>query len=107
MRSISRSIAGIYGPEVSDLLITSRIAHRSALTASLQIDGGMFMHDVLDNGTMVQCVASKVTDEDWDPKEWKRDLDREALENAFASWTNSPIVKNMIEVGTSTNSGVQ
>lgn len=57
------------------------------------------MHDVLDNGKMVQCVASKVTDEDWDPKEWKRDLGREALEGAFGSWTNSPIVKNMIKVG--------
>ncbi|TVY43694.1 6-methylsalicylic acid decarboxylase [Lachnellula occidentalis] len=61
-------------------------------------DGGMFMHDVLDNGKTVQCVASKVTNEDWNPKEWKRDLDRDALENAFASWTNSPIVKNMIEL---------
>lgn len=61
-------------------------------------EGGFIMHDVLDNEKTVQCVASVVTDEEWEPDEWKRDLNRSMLEETFSSWTNSPIVKGMIEV---------
>jgi salicylate hydroxylase len=61
-------------------------------------DGGFFMHDVLDNGESVQCVSSAMTDREWSPDEWKIDLDRKALEDSFASWTNSPISGGMIEV---------
>ncbi|KAF4624981.1 hypothetical protein G7Y89_g13187 [Cudoniella acicularis] len=60
-------------------------------------DGGFFMHDVLDNGETVQCVASVMTSS-WDPSEWKRDLDREMLEEAFKSWSNGPIASGMINL---------
>lgn len=60
-------------------------------------DGGFIMHDVLDNGETVQCVAAAVS-EDWDPAQWKKDLDRKKLEDAFSSWTNSPVVEGMITV---------
>ena len=61
-------------------------------------DGGFFMHDVLDNGESVQCIASATTDKEWSPDEWKIDLDHKTLEDSFASWTNSPISGGMIEV---------
>jgi salicylate hydroxylase len=61
-------------------------------------DGGFFLHDVLDNGKTLQVVASRITDESWNPSEWKRDLDRKTLEEAFSGWTNSPIANSMIEV---------
>ena len=40
-------------------------------------DGGFMMHDILDDGKTVQCVGAVLTDESWDPKEWKKPLDRE------------------------------
>jgi len=61
-------------------------------------DGGYLMHDVLDNGETVQCVSSMMTDEIWNPGEWKRDLDRKGLKDAFSKWTNSPIVKGMVQL---------
>ncbi|KAI9643962.1 hypothetical protein NHQ30_007313 [Ciborinia camelliae] len=63
-------------------------------------DGGFFMHDVLDGGKTVQCVASVMTSPSstWDEANWKKDLDRSALEATFKSWTNSPISKPMVEL---------
>jgi salicylate hydroxylase len=60
-------------------------------------DGGFIMHDVLDGGETVQCVAA-VVGEDWDASEWKRGLDRKGLEGVFESWTGSPVVGGMITV---------
>jgi salicylate hydroxylase len=60
-------------------------------------DGGMFLHGIVNNGELVQCIAA-VADEDWSPAEWKRDLDKNTLKKFFAHWTNSPIAKGMIEV---------
>ncbi|PSN69351.1 salicylate hydroxylase [Corynespora cassiicola Philippines] len=60
-------------------------------------DGGFFMHDVLDGGETVQCVACQVIDETWGENEWKRDLDRAALEKAVANWTDTPIKRNLVE----------
>jgi salicylate hydroxylase len=68
-------------------------------------NGGFFMHDVLDNGQTIQCVASVMTDEEWHPDSWKRDIDRRTLEETFATWTNSPVVKGMIEVSFTIRSG--
>lgn len=61
-------------------------------------DGSFFMHDCLDNGETIQCVASVMTNEDWDTNEWKRKLDRKILEEGFAPWTNSTIKDGMIDV---------
>lgn len=60
-------------------------------------DSGFLMHDWLDDGKTVQCVMSML-DEHWSPSEWKRDLDRGTLEGAFSRWSNSPVIKGMIEV---------
>ena len=61
-------------------------------------EGGFFMHDVLDNGTSVQCVSSAMASK-WGADEWKRELDQKTLEDSFADWTNSPIAPGMIKVG--------
>ncbi|KAF2194151.1 FAD/NAD(P)-binding domain-containing protein [Zopfia rhizophila CBS 207.26] len=60
-------------------------------------DGGFFMHDVLDGGETVQCVVCGVMDEEWGEDEWKRELDRRALEKAVVKWTDTPIKRGMIE----------
>lgn len=59
-------------------------------------DRGFIMHDILDDGKMVQCVGCCV-ETDATP-ERKRPLDRESLEKYFASWLDGPIAKNMIDV---------
>jgi len=61
-------------------------------------EGGFFMHDVLDNGETVQGVLCGVMDETWGEDEWKRDLDRSALEKICEKWTDTPIKRGMIEV---------
>lgn len=61
-------------------------------------DGGFMMHDVLDNGRTVQCIAAVLTDGDWDPNEWKKPLDREMLEASFATWKDGPITQGVINV---------
>jgi salicylate hydroxylase len=60
-------------------------------------NGGFLMHDVLDSGDTVQCVASVMKD-NWDLTDWSRELDEAKLEEAFGGWTNSPIAKGMIKV---------
>ena len=69
-------------------------------------DGGFFMHDVLDGGKTVQCVACAQTDEEWGEDEWRRELNREKLEETFSKWTDSAIKRGMIEV-TSTQAGTE
>lgn len=63
-------------------------------------DGGFMMHDVLDNGKTVQCVAAVFVggNSGWDADEWKKPIDREILEEVFASWKDGPITRGMIEV---------
>lgn len=60
-------------------------------------EGRLFMHDVLDDGKTVQCVAA-VAEGTRGEDEWKRDLDRESLEESFEGCKNSPIASKMIEV---------
>ncbi|KAI1284787.1 salicylate hydroxylase [Xylaria sp. FL0933] len=61
-------------------------------------DGAFLMHDVLENGTMVQCVISGVEkDPAIDPKERKRALTRDGLRESLRSWLGGPIADGMIE----------
>lgn len=59
-------------------------------------DGGFIMHDILENGTMVQCVMSGV--EENPSQERKQPLTRDFLTSTFGSWLDGPIAKGMIEV---------
>jgi hypothetical protein len=38
----------------------------------------------------VQCFCGAMTDEDWDPNEWKRQIDRKQLENVFGELIDFP-----------------
>lgn len=59
-------------------------------------NGAFIMHDVLDNGTNVQCVISAVEKDH--PKDRKRALTREFLEDTMREWLDGPVGKGMIEV---------
>jgi len=63
-------------------------------------EGGFMMHDVLDNGETVQCVAAVFDQEgeDWNVDEWKKPVNRKRLEEAFAAWKDGPIANGMIDV---------
>jgi len=61
-------------------------------------DGGFFMHDVLDGGETVQCVVCGVMDGQWGEEEFSRPLDRQKLEKAFETWSDTPIKRGMVEV---------
>ncbi|KAI8954474.1 salicylate hydroxylase [Xylaria longipes] len=62
-------------------------------------DGAFLMHDVLESGTMVQCVISGVEkDPAIDPNERKRSLTRESLEESLRSWLGGPIADGMIDL---------
>lgn len=59
-------------------------------------NGAFIMHDVLENRTKVQCVISAVEHDP--PKDRKRSLTREFLENTMSGWLDGPIGKGMIDV---------
>ncbi|KAK5988398.1 6-methylsalicylic acid decarboxylase atA [Cladobotryum mycophilum] len=59
-------------------------------------DRGFIMHDVVDNGTMVQCVIAGVEGEP--AKDRHRDLTRDFLETELKSWLDGPIGRKMIDV---------
>lgn len=59
-------------------------------------NGAFIMHDVLENRTKVQCVISAV-EKDY-PKDRKRTLTREILEETLSEWLDGPVGKGMIEV---------
>lgn len=61
--------------------------------------GAFVMHDVLDNGTNVQCVISAVETDP--PKDRKRPLTREYLEKVLQPWLDGPVGKGMIDVSVS------
>lgn len=62
-------------------------------------NGAFIMHDVLENRTKVQCVISAIEKDP--PKDRKRPLDREFLENTMRDWLDGPIGKGMIDVSLS------
>lgn len=59
-------------------------------------NGAFIMHDVLDNGANVQCVISAIENDA--PKDRKRPLTREFLEQTLREWLSGPIGKGMIDV---------
>ncbi|KAI1085418.1 FAD/NAD(P)-binding domain-containing protein [Whalleya microplaca] len=59
-------------------------------------DGMFVLHDVLENGTMVQGVISAVEKDP--PANRKRPLTRELLTKAFESWPDGPISKGIIDL---------
>lgn len=59
-------------------------------------NGAFIMHDVLDNGTKVQCVISAIEKDH--PEDRKRPLSREFLEETLRDWLDGPVGKGMIEV---------
>ncbi|KAF2228799.1 FAD/NAD(P)-binding domain-containing protein [Viridothelium virens] len=59
-------------------------------------EGGLFMHDVLNDRKIVQCVGSSV---DRNPSsERRRSIDRQYLEHAFSTWLDGPVAGNMIDL---------
>ncbi|KAM3075728.1 hypothetical protein ACMFMG_007858 [Clarireedia jacksonii] len=64
-------------------------------------DGAMLMHDVLDNGQTVQCVAAIYSDTNRgfeNSNSWKTPIDRKKLEEALATWKNCPITQAMMDL---------
>lgn len=62
-------------------------------------DGGFIMHDVLDDGSMVQCIVCCLDDRPGSSVERKGILTREDLEESFATWlTGKGIARGMIDV---------
>lgn len=59
-------------------------------------NGAFIMHDVLENRTKVQCVVSAI--EKNHPKDRKRPLTREFLEETLHDWLDGPLGKGVIEV---------
>ncbi|KAI1379042.1 salicylate hydroxylase [Hypoxylon crocopeplum] len=62
-------------------------------------DGAFLMHDVIENGTMVQCVISGVEkDPSNNVNEREQPLTREYLEEGLKDWIDGPIAKGMIDL---------
>ena len=64
-------------------------------------DRGFMMHDVLDAGKTVQCVAAGVEQEKPEKQgsaDRKSRLTREGLEACFKEWLDGPIARPMIDV---------
>ncbi|KAI1424319.1 salicylate hydroxylase [Xylaria sp. FL1777] len=60
-------------------------------------DGGFMMHVVLENRTLVMCVAS-VLEKNPPEDAKKRPLTREILTGAFGTWADGPISQGMIKL---------
>ncbi|KAI2638331.1 salicylate hydroxylase [Xylaria nigripes] len=63
-------------------------------------DDAFLMHDVLENGTMVQCVISAVERSPTNNR--KRPLGREILTQTLRNWLDGPIARGMIELALET-----
>ncbi|KAI0967861.1 salicylate hydroxylase [Xylaria arbuscula] len=62
-------------------------------------EGAFLMHDPLESRTVVQCVVSAIErDPGTDPKDRKRPLSRELLEESLHSWLDGPIAKGVIDL---------
>lgn len=59
-------------------------------------DGGIFIHDVIMGGKMVQCIGTPVNRDTSGAK--RIQIDRDYMETAFASCGNLPVAKGMIDV---------
>ena len=49
-------------------------------------NGGFLMHDIIDNGEVLQCVAAVRNERNWDPRKWKRTLTKDELLEKFGDW---------------------
>ncbi|KAI1172987.1 salicylate hydroxylase [Nemania sp. FL0916] len=58
--------------------------------------GAFFLHDVLEDRTMVQCVMSGVEEES--PPDRIHKLTKPLLEEKLKSWLDGPIARNMIDL---------
>ncbi|KAI0890387.1 salicylate hydroxylase [Annulohypoxylon maeteangense] len=59
-------------------------------------DGAFLLHNVLENGAMVQVIISAIEPEP--PKDRKRPLTKEFLDQTLDRWFDGPIAKGMIEL---------
>ena len=59
-------------------------------------DGAFIMHDVLENGTMVQCVISGIEPEPTHDRKYI--LTKELLVSELGSWLSGPIANGAIDV---------
>ncbi|RWA09225.1 hypothetical protein EKO27_g5884 [Xylaria grammica] len=61
-------------------------------------EGAFLMHDPLESRTVVQCVVSAIErDPGTNPKDRKRPLSRELLEESLHGWLDGPIAKGIID----------
>ncbi|KAI1642337.1 salicylate hydroxylase [Daldinia loculata] len=61
-------------------------------------DGAFIMHDILENGTMVQCVVSGIEKDPSTSRDRKRPLTQDVLRDSLSSWLGGPIADGMISV---------
>ncbi|GAW18340.1 hypothetical protein ANO14919_078150 [Xylariales sp. No.14919] len=62
-------------------------------------EGAFLMHDPLESRTVVQCVVSAIErDPGTNPKDRKRPLSRELLEESLHGWLDGPIAKGIIDL---------
>jgi len=59
-------------------------------------DGGIFIHDSIMGGKMVQCIGTSVNRDTSGAR--RIPIDREYMEKAFASCLDGPVAKGMIDV---------
>lgn len=58
--------------------------------------GAFLLHDVLEDGKMVQVIVSAVEREP--PKDRKRPLTRELLQTTLKDWMDGPIAQGVMDV---------
>jgi salicylate hydroxylase len=58
-------------------------------------DGGIFIHDTIMGGKMVQCIGTSVNRDTSGAR--RISIDREYMDKAFASCLDSPVAKGMID----------
>jgi salicylate hydroxylase len=58
-------------------------------------DGGIFIHDSIMDGKMVQCIGTSVSRDTSSAR--RIPIDREYMEKAFASCLDGPVAKGMID----------
>ncbi|KAF2121027.1 hypothetical protein BDV96DRAFT_484648 [Lophiotrema nucula] len=59
-------------------------------------ENGLMIHDLINNGEMVQCIGTSV---DRNPSDDRRkSINREYLETVFAKWLDGPVAKGMIDL---------
>jgi salicylate hydroxylase len=60
--------------------------------------GGIFIHDLANDGKMVQCIGTTVAPWVSAGEGRRKEVDRSYLEGVYAGWKSSPVKAGMIEV---------